>query len=70
MVKNEDVKRFVELVVQMRKTQKDFFRTKNYSLMQQSKVLEKEVDDMAGKLRNQLSEQEQAETPGLFDKEQ
>lgn len=70
MSKDEDVKKFIELVIQMRKTQREFFRTRNYSLMQQSKVLEKEVDDMAGKLRKKLSEQEQMETPSLFAGEQ
>lgn len=61
MLKNEELKTFVERVMQMRSVQKEFFRTRNYSLMQQSKTLEKEVDDRASKLMAQLKEEEQAE---------
>lgn len=61
MLKTEELKVFVERVMQMRSVQKEFFRTRNYSLMQQSKALEKEVDDRASKLIVQLKEIEQTE---------
>lgn len=61
MLKTEELKVFVERVMQMRSVQKEFFRTRNYSLMQQSKALEKEVDERASKLMAQLKEEEQAE---------
>lgn len=61
MLKTEELKVFVERVMQMRSVQKEFFRTRNYSLMQQSRAIEKEVDDRASKLIVQLKEIEQAE---------
>ena len=61
MLKTEELKVFVERVMQMRSVQKEFFRTRNHPLMQQSKALEKEVDERASKLMAQLKEEEQAE---------
>lgn len=69
MTNDDEVKTFVECVVQMRKVQKDFFRTRNYALMQQSKVLEKDVDDRAHKLLVRINselEAEKAAQPDLF----
>lgn len=45
-----EIKNFVELVIEMRKTQKEFFKSRNYTIMQQSKILEKEVDEKAGEI--------------------
>lgn len=67
MTNDDEIKTFVECVVQMRKVQKDFFRTRNYALMQQSKVLEKDVDDRAHKLLVRInSELEASRTADLF----
>lgn len=69
MTNDEEVKNFVECVIQMRKVQKDFFRTRNYALMQQSKVLEKDVDDRAHKLLARINselEAKEAAQPDLF----
>ena len=35
---------FEQLVAEMRKAQKDFFRTRNYKILEKSKELEKQVD--------------------------
>lgn len=69
MTNDDEVKTFVECVIQMRKVQKDFFRTRNYALMQQSKVLEKDVDDRAHKLLGRINselEAKEAAQPDLF----
>ena len=69
MTNDEEVKNFVECVIQMRKVQKDFFRTRNYALMQQSKVLEKDVDDRAHNLLARINselEAKEAAQPDLF----
>lgn len=73
MANEDEVKAFVESVIQMRKVQKEFFRTRNYALMQQSKVLEKDVDDRAHKLLARINselEEKEAAQPGLFSEEQ
>ena len=51
MPENE-IKQFAELVVEMRRTQKEFFKSRNYTVMQKSKILEKEVDEMAAEILN------------------
>ena len=69
MTNDDEVKNFVECVIQMRKVQKDFFRTHNYALLQQSKVLEKDVDDRAHKLLARINselEAKEAAQPDLF----
>ena len=67
---NEEITAFVEQVIQMRKIQKEFFRTRNYTTMQKAKMLEKDVDDRARKLLSQLkkeeSEKQDAAQPDLF----
>lgn len=45
-----EIKNFVELVIEMRKTQKEFFKSRNYTVMQKSKILEKEVDEKASEI--------------------
>lgn len=73
MASDEEVKTFVEKVIEMRRVQKDFFRTRNYASMQLSKQLEKDIDDRAKKLlakiNGELEEKEVAQ-PGLFSEEQ
>ena len=73
MATEEEVKTFVEKVIEMRRVQKDFFRTRNYASMQLSKQLEKDIDDRAHKLLAKInSEQEakEAAQPDLFSEEQ
>lgn len=73
MVKTEEMIDFVEKVMEMRRVQKEFFKTRNYAAMQLSKFLEKDIDDRAGKLMSQLKAMEQeeqdAQQPGLFGEE-
>jgi len=49
MPENE-IKQFAELVVEMRRTQKEYFKFRNYTVMQKSKILEKEVDERAAEI--------------------
>lgn len=73
MVKTEEMIDFVEKVMEMRRVQKEFFKTRNYAAMQLSKSLEKDIDDRAKKLMSQLKAMEQeeqdAQQPGLFGEE-
>lgn len=61
----KEIKQFVELVVEMRRTQKEFFKSRNYTVMQNAKILEKEVDSKASKLLKKLSAPEENQ-PDLF----
>lgn len=66
---NEEVKTFVEKVIEMRRVQKEFFRTRNYASMQLSKQLEKDIDDRASKLLARINselEAKEAAQPDLF----
>lgn len=47
-----ETKQFVELVVEMRRAQKKFFKSRNYTVLQESKILEKEVDERASEILN------------------
>lgn len=60
-----DIKQFVELVVEMRRTQKEFFKSRNYTFMQKSKILEKEVDERAAEILNDFN-QDVENQPDLF----
>ena len=64
MPENE-IKQFVELVVEMRRTQKEFFKNRNYTVMQKSKILEKEVDERAAVILNGFN-QDVENQPDLF----
>lgn len=64
MPENE-IKQFVELVVEMRRTQKEFFRSRNYTVMQKSKILEKEVDERAAEILKNFN-QDVENQPDLF----
>lgn len=64
MPENE-IKQFAELVVEMRRTQKDFFKSRNYTVMQKSKILEKEVDEKAAEILNGFN-QDGEKQPDLF----
>lgn len=69
MASDEEVKTFVEKVIEMRRVQKDFFRTRNYASMQLSKQLEKDIDDRAKKLLARINselEAKEADQPDLF----
>ena len=54
-----------ELVVEMRRTQKEFFRSRNYTVMQKSKILEKEVDERATEILKNFN-QDVEKQPSLF----
>lgn len=64
MPENE-IKQFVELVVEMRRTQKEFFESRSFTVMQKSKILEKEVDERAAEILNGFN-QEVENQPDLF----
>ena len=73
MASDEEVKAFVEKVIEMRRVQKDFIRTRKYASMQLSKQLEKDIDDRAKKLLAKINgelEEKEAAQPGLFSEEQ
>lgn len=64
MSENE-IKQFTELVVEMRRTQKEFFKSRNYTVMQKSKILEKEVDEKAAEILKGFN-QDIENQPDLF----
>lgn len=64
MPENE-IKQFAELVVEMRRTQKEFFKSRNYTVMQKSKILEKEVDERAAEILKGFN-QDGENQPDLF----
>ena len=64
MPENE-IKQFAELVVEMRRTQKEFFKSRSFTVMQKSKILEKEVDERAAEILNGFN-QDVENQPDLF----
>ena len=60
-----EIKQFAELVLEMRRTQKEFFKSRNYTVMQKSKILEKEVDEKAAEILNSFN-QDVEHQPDLF----
>lgn len=64
MPENE-IKQFAELVVEMRRTQKEFFKNRSYTVMQKSKILEKEVDERAAEILNGFNKDVENQ-PDLF----
>lgn len=60
-----ETKQFVELVVEMRRAQKRFFKSRNYTVLQESKILEKEVDERAAEILNGFNQNE-VNQPDLF----
>lgn len=60
-----EVKQFVELVLEMRRAQKKFFKSRNYTVLQESKILEKEVDERAAEILNGFNQNE-VNQPDLF----
>ena len=60
-----EIKQFVELVIEMRRTQKEFFKSRNYTIMQKSKILEKEVDEKATEILKSFEVMEAQ--PDLFE---
>ena len=63
-----EIKKFVEIVIEMRKAQKEFFKSRNFTAMQKSKILEKEVDMAASEILKKLSDTEELQ-PDLFGEE-
>lgn len=45
---------FVNLVVEMRQTQRDYFATRSYASLKKSKQLEKRVDESISIIKNEL----------------
>lgn len=66
MAKTEEIKAFVKQVTEMRRIQREFFRTRSYAAMQLAKSLEKDVDDRARRLLAALEEETEAEQCDLF----
>ncbi len=64
MPENE-IKQFAELVVEMRRTQKEFFKSRSYTVMQKSKILEKQVDERAAEILKGFN-QDGEKQPDLF----
>lgn len=64
MTENE-IKQFAELVVEMRRTQKEFFKSRNYTVLQESKILENEVDERAAEILKNFN-QDVENQPDLF----
>ena len=64
MPENE-IKQFAELVVEMRRTQKEFFKSRSFTVMQKSKILEKEVDERAAEILNGFNQYVENQ-PDLF----
>lgn len=66
-----DARQFFERVKIMRHFQKEYFKTRSRTALQQSKALEREIDeeiDRVNRLLN-LPEYKQPETPNLFGNE-
>ncbi len=64
-----DARQFFERVKTMRHFQKEYFRTRSRTALQQSKALEREIDEEIDRVNRQLNlpEHKQPETPNLFD---
>ena len=54
---------FFDLVVRMRDKQKGYFRTRDLSVLQESKMLEKQVDDEIKRVHDIIKEKKE---PKLF----
>lgn len=70
MAVNEDMAVFVGKVKEMRRIQKEFFRTRSFAAMQLAKSLEKDVDDRADRLQRQLEELDDGNQLDLFEVQQ
>lgn len=66
MEKTEDIEAFVEKVIDMRRLQKEFFRTRQYPAKEAAKKAEKVVDNLAARLRRSLGEAKEDAQPELF----
>lgn len=60
-----DKKQFYDKVVEMRRLQKEYFRTRDKNILKRSKAAEKEIDDEIKRVNAIL---ERANQPSLFDK--
>jgi len=52
-----NAKQFYDLVVKMRQTQREYFKTRSKQVLEESKRLEKQVDDEIARVTSILSEQ-------------
>lgn len=62
-----DARQFFERVKIMRHFQKEYFKTRSRTALQQSKALEREIDAEIERV-NRLLDHKKPETPNLFDK--
>lgn len=62
-----DSRQFFERVKMMRHFQKEYFKTRSRTALQQSKALEREIDAEIDRV-NRLLDHKKPETPNLFDK--
>lgn len=53
-----NAKEFFSLVAEMRKAQKEYFKTRNQTVLQQSKALEKQVDAEIERVKKLTTEPE------------
>lgn len=60
-----DKKQFYDKVVEMRRLQKEYFRTRDKNILKRSKAAEKEIDDEIKRVNAIL---ERANQPSLSDK--
>lgn len=51
----EQIQKFVELVAELRATQREYFATRSYHALKKSKSLESRVDNAIEGLRNRLT---------------
>lgn len=61
---------FMQLVREMRKAQKDYFKTRDRNVLAKSKQLEKRVDDEIKKEEALVENQEQLDKIALFNSRQ
>ena len=59
-------KEFYDMVVAMRKAQKDYFKFRSSAYLQTSKRLEREIDDEIKRVEAVLAEEERKSQPSLF----
>ena len=54
-----DARQFYDLVVKMRQTQREYFKTRSKQVLEESKRLEKQVDDEIARVNAVLNPQKQ-----------
>ena len=66
----EEMTEFMQLVREMRKAQKEYFKTRDRDVLAKSKQLEKRVDDEIKKEEGLANNQEQLDKIALFNSRQ